>query len=351
MPKNPFQAWSPNSSPESLFSPLFATREAPQSWRRIDYAPVVGSTEALIEAKFSNRHRYALKALSPSGPAMRRWQASDDPGHPIYWARESHFFRSDASRVETHAFRSVNCLDQIDVGERICMKLEWVRGTPGIKWQEHAYEQAAYALGTWQRIVRHLPDESWVCGDWLGGYLSLRADDLVELRLPEIWNNGSDFSYKEQILVTDILDMLEGFRERLLALPQLPAHNDFWPPNLFLSNRQIVAIDWAFVGTSPVGSDLCTLLFDSIYDGFFVPADPLALLSRLKSAYAEGAKLPNDRQLEFALLAGLVVKYLWFFTHVLSSMDALSDEQASPKLAALRLVMAAGEKLQRIDAF
>ena len=352
MPRHPFQAWSPNSNPEGIeaqFSPLFATGEVPERWRPIDYAPVVGSTKALVEAQLAGGQCCALKALVPEGPAMTRWQASREVSHPLFWAREAHFFRSSASQAATPSFRAVHCLGQIDLGEEICMKLEWVRGRPGPVWLEADYEQAAYALGTWQRALRRLPAEPWVCRDWLGGYLALRKDADAHLAAPDLWQMANIFSKKEQYLVIDILEAREGLSKRLRSLPQLPAHNDFWPPNLFLVDAQVVAIDWAFVGPAALGSDLCTLAFDSIYDGFFAPSDAYAFVLKLKRAYAEGAGLGDDADLEFAIQAGLLVKYLWFFAHVQLHGNS-QDASWQGCIEALRLVLTAGEKLKKAGA-
>ncbi|MCY4199461.1 MAG: phosphotransferase [Gammaproteobacteria bacterium] len=350
MPRNPFRAWSPNSNPDgidALFSPLFAEQRAaaPASWRPINYAPAVGSTKALIEARFESGMSSALKALVPHGPAMARWQASTDVNHPLYWARESCFFKNPASQVASTAFRPVRCLDQVTTSEQILMRFEWVEGTPGSEWRVSDYEQAAYALGTWQRTIKCLPNAPWVCPDWLGGYLALREGALASLSEPALWSRHNTFSVQEQELVSQCLERLRGLREQLHACQKLPAHNDFWPPNLFMSQEQLVAIDWAFVGPAAMGSDIVTLLFDAIYDGFLRPSDSNTLLTQIKRAYAEGAEIADDSSLEFALHAGLVVKYLWFFAHVLSSDEEIRRFQ----LEALQLVLSSARTLNQIN--
>ena len=310
---------------------------------------MVGSTKALLEVRFSGGSRSALKALAANEPAMDRWQASQDLEHPIYWARESLYFKSAACQIATPDFRAVRCLNQAEREGLICLQLEWVEGRPGAEWRELDYEQAAYALGTWQRRLKKLPDEPWVSRDWLAGYLALRMDLERRLAYPGLWSDAGIFSSKEQSLVINILEQKKRLFGQLRRLPQLPAHNDFWPPNLFMVNAQVVAVDWAFVGTSAPASDLCTLMFDSIYDGFLTPSDPHALAARLLRAYAEGAKIADDARLEFALYTGLVVKYLWFFAHV--QLEHLSKIECSEAhLAALDLVLAAGSRLEKLGS-
>ncbi len=224
------------------------------------------------------------------------------------------------------------------------MQLEWVEGTPGSEWCVSDYEHAAYALGTWQRTIERLPNASWVCPDWLGGYLALREGALASLSEPALWSRNNIFSVQEQELVNQCLESLQDLREQLHHRCQkLPAHNDFWPPNLFMARGQLVAIDWAFVGPAAMGSDIVTLLFDALYDGFLQPPDSNALLMRLKRAYAEGAAIADDPFLEFALHAGLVVKYLWFFAHVLSSDEEIGQAQ----LEALQLVLSSARTLNQ----
>lgn len=57
----------------------------------------------------------------------------------------------------------------------------------------------------------------------------------------------------------ELLD-LWTHRERLLAaldlLPQVLCHHDAFRRNLFLRSGQLLAVDWAFLGAGPLGSEL-----------------------------------------------------------------------------------------------
>lgn len=348
MPRNLFQAWSPNSNPEgpdALFSPLFDVDGQPAEWRAVDYAPVVSSTGALIEIKMRDGTRRVLKHLHPDTENGGRWRASNNPQDPFYWCREALFYRSAGSGFETPRFRPVKCLAQANVGKGISLSLECVEGTPGSDWGEVEFEKAAFALGDWQRRHGTFGEKKWVCRDWLGGYLALRRNLDHCIRSSSEWRRFGHFSTTEQKLALRLLDSRETLYQSLLRLPQLAAHNDFWPPNLFFVGGQLVVIDWGFVGNSPVGADLCTLLFDSIYDQFLSPSDAMVMLTRLKKAYLEGAELRDSAQLDFALYAGLVVKYLWFFGHLFTSEDAGGPDGLEARLQAMRLVLVAGAEL------
>ncbi len=349
MPRNPFQAWSPNLSPkgpESLFSSLFDVDGQPVKWRAVDHTPVVSSTGALIEAKMRDGARRALKHLRPDIKPAEHWGASTDPQSFLYWCREALFHQSEVSRFETQGFRPVRCFNQAEVGDGISLEFEWVDGRPGTEWREAGFEQAAYALGAWQRSLGGMPEEAWVCRDCLGGYVALRRDFDRCIRSDEAWQSFGRFSSAEQRLALRLLDAREGLYQSLLQLPQRPAHNDFWPANLFLVDGRLVVIDWGFFGNSPVGADICTLLFDSIYDQFLSPSDAMDMLNRLKAAYLEGIGSKDTAEIDFALYAGLVVKYLWFFGHLFTSEEARKPEGMDARLQAMRLVLAAGKHLE-----
>ena len=91
-------------------------------------------------------------------------------------------------------------------------------------------------------------------------------------------------------------------------------------------------------------------LFDIIYrlQDFVSAPNVLVKVSvhRLGDAYAEGAKI-DPAQLEKAIMAGLVVKYLWFFGHLLAQPDDGIDADLEPRMRAMQLVLAAGARLQR----
>ncbi len=355
MPRNPFRGWSPNSRPENSatrFAPLFDARESPLDWRPIDYSPVVTSTGELVEARFSDGSQRALKYLCPptdaaQKPARGRWNASLCPDDHLYWCREAMFYQSEVSRLHTRLFRPVHCLAQAETAGGIALELEWLAGAPGVAWSESDYEDAAFALGDWQRTLGRCPDEAWVCRNWLGGYLAARMDSYASIQDARRWRAFGHFTHKEQALVLRLLNVQDALLASLRKLPQVVAHNDFWPPNLFMLDRQVVAIDWGFAGSAPVGGDIGTLLFDAVFDAFVAPDDVRAMLRRLEHAYTHGLGWQDSAELRFALLAGLVVKYLWFFGYLLDSPGVQAYPYPQAHIRAMRLVLSAGAELVR----
>ena len=307
---------------------------------------MVSSTHCLVEARLSDGSLRVFKHLTANNKSGGHWQASTDSEHPLYWRREALFFESDASRFETEFLRPVRCFAQAPVEQGVSLELERVAGKPGTAWQESDYEKAAHALGDWQRRLGTFGNEPWPCRDWLNGYMALRSEHDQLIRDPDRWRTFGHFSLETRKLVLRLLDQREALLRFLSESPQLPAHNDFWPPNLFFVDTQLVVLDWSFPGMGPVAGDLCSLAFDSIYDAFIAPANAMDFVHRLRDAYAEGAKI-DPAQLEKVIMAGLVVKYLWFFGHLLAQPEDGIDADFEPRMRAMQLVLAAGTWLQR----
>lgn len=330
----------------SVFAPLLGDGRRVSTWQHISHKPVVSSTGCLIEAQMSDGSARVFKHLTPHRQTGGYWQMSRDPGNPFYWRREADFYASGTGQSETRFLRPVRCYAQADVDGGVSLELERVDGNPGGAWKEQDYQQAVHALGRWQREITAYPEEPWLCRNWLTAYLALRKDHDAFIRDPVRWRDLEHFSEEDQILVLDLLDCRQDLVSTLVKMAQLPAHNDFWPPNMYFVERQLVALDWSFAGMGPVASDLCTLAFDAIYDGFIHPTNTVRFLKGLRDAYAQGLEV-GAQQLDYAIMAGLVTKYLWFFGHLVSSPVPQADALTEPRLSAMQLVLAAGAWLRK----
>lgn len=332
--------------PPSVFAPLLKGERAVAAWRPIEHHPVVSSTGCLIEARMSDGSARVFKHLTPHRKTGGHWQAGIEPTHPLYWRREADFYASNTARSHGDRLRPARCYAQAEVDGGVSLELEYVQGRPGGLWKEHDYQQAVYALGSWQRALAAYPEEPWVCRDWLAGYLALREAHDARIRDPARWRAFDCFSDQDHLLVLHLLDRRQDLLGALARTSQFPAHNDFWPPNMFFVARRLVLLDWSFAGMGPVASDLCTLAFDAIYDGFIHPSDAVRFVNGLRDAYGEGLKVAG-RALDYAIMAGLVVKYLWFFGHLAASPAADADVVTEPRVCAMRLVLSAGAWLRQ----
>ncbi len=104
--------------------------------------------------------------------------------------------------------------------------------------------EAAVALGRWHHADR-TPARPWFARDQLAQRLAVSQLDWsavdVDPRLRTIWDSRHEYL------------------ARLATLPRGTTHGDFTTPNLRVRGEDVIALDWATLGTSPVGLDLAHL--------------------------------------------------------------------------------------------
>ena len=162
---------------------------------------------------------------------------------------------------------------------------EWANdlvSRPGWRWRTcPASISDPWKLGQFQLVARHLgqfngaylagrrlPADSWLSIDWLQEWTA-RMEPL------DLLTAARDHPLVQQIFspaMRSALASLAADRRLLLdalsKLPQTLCHRDVFPRNAFLrrtaEGAQTVAIDWAFCGPGPVGSDLVPLVEASL---------------------------------------------------------------------------------------
>lgn len=141
-------------------------------------------------------------------------------------------------------------------------------GSDAMRWRLEDYGRAARALGRFNGAYltgRPLPVAGWLSRHWLRSWLSEGAAAVRELprfqRHPLVQR-----VYPREVF--DRLLRLWAHRQELLdaldRLPQVLSHNDAFHRNLFLKSDQLFAVDWAFLGPSPVGAELAPLVTASV---------------------------------------------------------------------------------------
>lgn len=112
--------------------------------------------------------------------------------------------------------------------------------------------RAAAELGRWHRLAG-TPDEPWLARHQLAQRLAVIDLDWsavdVDPRLRSIWARRHDY-----------LRALDG-------IPFGVTHGDFGMGNLRTDSSDVVALDWATLGLSPVGTDLAHLALAVLDDG------------------------------------------------------------------------------------
>ena len=120
------------------------------------------------------------------------------------------------------------------------------------------------AAGAFQRRLsqkRPLLAAHWLSRNWLRSWLAEGAAAIDAL--PRHRHNPFARRVYPSDLYAELAD-LWARRKHLLAaldrLPQVLCHHDAFRRNLFLRSGRLLAVDWAFLGVGPLGSELAPLI-------------------------------------------------------------------------------------------
>lgn len=165
--------------------------------------------------------------------------ALTDPRHFAYWRRAADVVTA-GTVVETAGLRAPAMSAVEEDAEGITITQEWVEDA------SNSGLFAARALGRFAGV--QLAPAPWL------------ARNLLRDRLARVERHGG-WKTLARTTVADVADHLWERRGELLAaadaLVQVPQHGDAVPENLLgRSGDDVVAIDWATLGTGPVGADL-----------------------------------------------------------------------------------------------
>ena len=133
-------------------------------------------------------------------------------------------------------------------------------GRDDASWGLGDYAHAARQLGRFNGAYleqRPLPAAEWLSRDWLRSWLAAGAAAIDEL--PRHRSHPLVRRVYPPDLGTALADLWTR-RESLLAaldrLPQVLCHHDAFRRNVFLRSPRLLAVDWAFLGVGPLGSEL-----------------------------------------------------------------------------------------------
>lgn len=275
-----------------------------------------------------------VKCLS-DGFADPDFRGSHDPTQPWYWRRELHLYERGAPGSYREA--GLRAPERLGVTRRadglVALWLEAAPGRNGAALSVADLGRVAERLGRAQGrygVDESLPEESWWCRQFVGRYLrtfdadvdyGLLEDDRAWAR--PVIAEAVDGGLRARVgrLLADQDDLLG----RLETRPRTVAHLDVWPANLFVSEDEVVLVDWAHCGLGAVGEDIGNLIVDAVLD-LLLPAEALPEIEAVVvDGYRRGLDAAGWRGgVEDLLVAlgGTAVKYLWLLPHMLGQAVA-----------------------------
>lgn len=184
--------------------------------------------------------RVIRKAFRPLLSGRHASNASD-PAHWAYWRRELLAYASTVLPIGP-GLSAPRCYGVVD-------DVVYLADVAG---RAESAEIAAGRLGAWQGTAS-VPDVDWLSRHQLAQRIASSNLDWDQVsadpRLVAVWHQRNDLLHE------------------LAHVPQVLVHGDFHEGNLFAAgNLTTVALDWATLGTGPVGADLAGLALSTCSD-------------------------------------------------------------------------------------
>jgi len=214
--------------------------------------------------------------------------------HLWYWKREVLAFESGLLNDLPAGLSAPSCYRIETHDGSVWIWMEHVAdGSPKV-WGTDEFRRAAYASGRFGGAYlngRSLPDESWLVSDHARGWVGEEAPESA-------WSNALVQRFFPAPLherVRRLWDDREVVFDWLQRLPQTFAHGDYHRRNLMIRRLAdgtdgVVAVDWAWCGTAPVGGDLGMLLGMSANFGDIEPEALPEMERRVCDAYLVGLR-------------------------------------------------------------
>ena len=274
-------------------------------------------------------------------PAAAAWNpAAREIDHPIYWKREALAYQSGLLADLPGGTAAPRCFAIEERAAESCwLWLEEVEDSYGPRWPLAQYAHAARALGRFNGTC--LAGQPLPTYPWLGPPGAMRGLLQAFAFVQDVVRDEATWQHPllRAAFPTPIADrLLRLWHDRgplLAALDQLPqtlCHKDAFRRNMFAPSdahgqRQLVPIDWAYVGRGEIGLDAADL-FGASYSTFGVePTDLQAFDATIFDSYMAGlreAGWRGDPQVvRFGFAASTALKYggllLW--------LNDLADER------------------------
>ena len=245
--------------------------------------------------------------------------ASSSPSSWDFWKREWHVYRAPWLAELRGGLVAPRCLGAGEQHDVAWVAMEDLTALDFRPWSLDQFHVVARHLGEFSgRFMTGagIPADPWLSTKWLWGWTA-RMDPIALL------STARDDPLVQRVYsptVAKALGRLAAARETILealdTLPQTLCHRDLFPRNAFIrhtpSGVETVAIDWAFCGPGPIGSDVVSLVEASLswFEADQAHAQELeklcldGYLAGLRTAGWQG----DPRDVQFGYLGSLVLR-------------------------------------------
>ncbi len=225
---------------------------------------------------------------------QKKWER---PGDPDSWRREYDLYMSDFGSVFSGPVRWPKCYHAEMDGDEIQIWMEYIDGVSGSDITCEMLERVAYEFGRLQARVYNNPELirgiTCLCdigflerehNQWHTQAFTYEFLCSEECRVPNHvrqmfrahpeWDNGKSTEYNflrsdeydvpkhiKQMLI-DIDDNRGLIFEKIKQLPIVLCHRDLWIENIFVSDNDIILIDWDGTGFGYMGEDIASFIID-----------------------------------------------------------------------------------------
>lgn len=267
-------------------------------------------------------------------PEFGRAGASSHHAHWNYWKREVLAYQSGLLVSLPPGLTAPRCYGITEPAADVAwLWLEEITDTVGGHWPLSRYRLAARHLGRFNGAYlagRPPPSFPWLSQGWLHSWVADRVPECKILEQPDLWEHPLVRPAFPRSVADRVLRLCAE-RERLLdALDQLPqtlCHWDAWRPNLFArttvgGEEETVAVDWAFVGSGPIGTEVGQLVAMALVRGEMPPVATIDLTTQALDGYLEGLSEAGWRgdpgSVRFGAAALIALRWGLMLPHILA---------------------------------
>jgi hypothetical protein len=236
-----------------------------------------------------------LKVIqSPANAGLVNMGEGEDPAHWNYWKREPLVYQSGLLDTLPNGLAVPRCWDVTELPGNISwLWLEDIRAEREGSWPLARYALTARHLGRLNGFYlaqRPLPAFNWYSRERIRQWIDMLPWRGIPWDHPRIL---ARYPRPAQNAFKRMLDQHERFLTKLEELPLTISHGDTYPTNFksrFAADGaiQTVALDWALMGTAPLGDDLGQFVLGAQNN---LPETALAEVDRvLFASYIDGLR-------------------------------------------------------------